>query len=148
MNKKLVIEHLSRLLDEKIMVLKSNRRTLTEVRDNETKCTVGDKYETGRAMAQMELEKCQFQLTKTEDLKTILMQINPTKASESVTFGSLIETTEDNYFLSIAFGRIIVTGESIFCISPVSPIGKMLLGKSVGEQVNFQDKKIKIKAIQ
>jgi transcription elongation GreA/GreB family factor len=148
MNKQLVIEHLFRLLDEKIILLKSNLLTLTEVRDNETKCTVGDKYETGRAMAQMELEKCQYQLTKTEDLKTILKRIDSTTTSEFVAFGSLIETTENNYFISIAFGRINVQDESVMCISPVSPIGKILMGKSVGELVNFQNKKIKIRTVQ
>jgi len=35
-----------------------------ESRDNETKSTAGDKYETGRAMADIEVQKMDMQLAK------------------------------------------------------------------------------------
>lgn len=147
MNKALVIEQLHQLLDEKIEVLRTNLKNQVEARNNEDKCTVGDKYETGRAMTQMELEKTQVQLAKTEELKTALLRINPENILQKVEFGSLVETSIGNYFFSIAFGKIETGDESVFCLSLVSPIGKVLFGKKVGELLKFQGKEIKIERI-
>jgi len=147
MDKHLVIEQLNRLLDEKIAVLRNNLASQIEARNNEDKCTVGDKYETGRAMTQMELEKTQAQLNKTEDLKTTLSKIDLKTELQKVEFGALVKTGKGNYFFSIAYGKIEVNGESIFCLSPVSPIGKVLSGKQAGDKVLFQGQEIQVKTI-
>lgn len=147
MNKALIIEQLHHLLDEKISVLRVNLKNQVEARNNEDKCTVGDKYETGRAMTQMELEKTQTQLNKTEDLKTTLSKVDLKILLQKVEFGSLVETNLGNYFFSIAFGKIEVDGESFFCLSPVSPIGKVLWYKTTGDKISFQGKELKIERI-
>lgn len=147
MNKGLVLGYLNQLLDEKITVLRDNLASLTEARNNEDKCTVGDKYETGRAMTQMELEKTQAQLYKTEELRTMLSKIDVHSVSQKVAFGSLVETNSGNYFFSFAFGKIELNEESVFCLSPVSPIGQVLLGKQKNDKVLFQGKEIQIDRI-
>ena len=147
MDKSLVIEQLTQLLDEKIAVLRVNLDSLIEARNNEDKCTVGDKYETGRAMTQMELEKTQVQLAKTEDIKTTLSKIDVKTAFQEIEFGSLVETNNGNYFFSIAFGKIDINGESVFCLSPVSPIGKVMSGKKAGDKALFQGKDFEIQSV-
>lgn len=147
MNKHLVIEQLKRLLEDKIAVLRDNLANLTEARNNEDKCTVGDKYETGRAMTQMELEKTQAQLHKTEDLLTTLSKIDVKTMRQKAEFGSLVETSSGSYFFSIAFGKIDIQGESVFCLSPVSPIGQQLLGKKSGDTIRFQGREITVENI-
>ncbi len=147
MDKNLVVEHLQYLLDQKIAVLKDNLETLTEARNNEDKCTVGDKYETGRAMTQMELEKADLQLRKSEDMKTTLSKVDLKNNPRKVEFGALVETNSGIYFFCIPYGKIEVKENTVFCLSPVSPIGKMLLGKTVGEHVQFQGIEIHIKQI-
>lgn len=147
MNKARIIEQLHQLLDEKIEVLRINLKNQVEARNNEDKCTVGDKYETGRAMTQMELEKTQVQLTKTEELKTTLSRIDPKNILPKVEFSSLVETSSGNYFFSIAFGKIEIGDESVFCLSLLSPIGQLLLGKRIGEKVLFQGKYIEIQSV-
>ncbi len=147
MDKSLVIEQLTQLLDEKIAVLRVNLDSLIEARNNEDKCTVGDKYETGRAMTQMELEKTQVQLAKTEDIKTTLSKIDVKTAFQEIEFGSLVETNNGNYFFSIAFGKIDIKGESVFCLSPVSPIGKIMSGKKAGDKALFQGKDFEIQSV-
>lgn len=147
MNKQQVIQALHQLLDQKVAVLRDNLANLTEARNNEDKCTVGDKYETGRAMTQMELEKAQVQLNKTEDLKSTLSKIDWQSTAQKVGFGSLVKTSQGTYFFAIAFGKIILDGQNIFCLSPVSPIGKMLSGKKCGEKIQFQGKVIQVKQI-
>lgn len=147
MNKKEVIRHLVTLFDEKIVELRENYESLTEARNNEDKCTVGDKYETGRVMAQMELEKAEMQLLKTEEMKTALSRIDLKTKLPKVEFGALVETCEGYYFFCIPFGKIEIENENVFCLSPVSPIGKILSGKKSGEKVGFQGKEIEILSI-
>jgi len=106
---------------------------------SETKSSAGDKHETGRAMLQLEMEKAGQQLTSINQMKIVLsrIQINPTSV---VKLGSLIITDNANYFLAISAGEILVEGMTYFAISPGSPIGKLLLGKQVGDTVNFTKK--------
>ena len=61
--------------------------------------------------------------------------------------GSIIETTSGTYFLSISAGQLKVAEKVYFAISVSSPIGKLLLGKTISDEVVFNGKKIIIKMI-
>ena len=63
-------------MDKRIETANRDIQLAKESRDNETKSTAGDKYETGRAMVQFELEKNKVQLNKAIQLKNELSQIN------------------------------------------------------------------------
>ena len=115
-----------------------------ESRDNETKSSVGDKYETGRTLMQMEVEKNRALLNKTEILKAELLKIDPTKKCSKVEFGSLIITSENNFFICSAIGKIELDSSDYFCISLASPIGKQLRNKEIGDSFIFQAKKASI----
>jgi len=142
-----IIDWLTIEMEKKIQLLNDAINAAKESRDNETKSSVGDKYETGRAMVQMELEKSQAQLVQTENLKASLSRIDPNKLFTTVEFGSLVKTNQGIYFFLIAFGKIVIENENVFCLSPVSPIGKVLAGKTVGDKVMFQGKDIEIQSI-
>ena len=139
-----IIDWLNIEIEKKIQLLNDAINAAKESRDNETKSSVGDKYETGRAMVQMELEKSQAQLAQTQSLKTSLSRIDPNSKFTNVAFGSLVVTSQGSYFFSIAHGKVVLDKEVIFCLSPVSPVGKLLAGKKAGDKVQFQGKEIKI----
>lgn len=147
MKKEQIISQLQDRLDAKIEALRSSIANITEARNNEDKCTVGDKYETGRAMTQMELEKNQAQLTQTENLRNSLARIDSKKIETTVNFGSYVETNNGIYFFSIAFGKLEIESTIIFCLSLASPLGQVLTGKKVGDHLHFQGKDIEIKRI-
>ncbi len=115
-----------------------------ESRDSETKSSVGDKYETGRTLMQQEVEKNRVLLHKTERLKAELEKIDVNKKHDCVEFGSLVITNQHTYFISTALGKIEIDGETCFCISLASPVGKLLQNKKVDDEFIFQNKKIKI----
>jgi transcription elongation GreA/GreB family factor len=142
-----ILNHIHQTLDQQTESLQSAITAAKESRDNETKSSVGDKYETGRAMVQMELEKNRVQLNKTLQLKNHISQINPQKQNNTVEFGSLVFTSAGNYFISIGMGKIEVKNESFFCISLASPMGKMLHQKKSGDKIIFQGKEIFISGI-
>lgn len=114
---------------------------------SETKSSAGDKHETVRAMLQLEMEKAGQQLANIQQMKETLAKIDVLKKSTNAHLGSLIKTNTGNYFLSVSAGQLKVDNELYFAVSVSSPIGKLLLGKSVNEQVMFNSKNIKLLSI-
>ena len=145
--KEALVSQIIKSLDVKIDLLKKAIESAKESRDNETKSSVGDKYETGRTLMQMEVEKNRIQLTKNEKLKTELLKIDVNKKHEKVEFGSLVKTSQFNYFISVAIGKENIDNETFFCISLASPVGKLLQNKKAGDIVLFQGKHIEITEI-
>ncbi len=142
--KEILVDKLLSILDKRIETANNDIKLAKESRDNETKSTAGDKYETGRSMVQFELEKNNVQLNKAIQLKNELAQIDLQKKFKSVEFGCLVFTNKGNYFISIGLGKIEISNESIYCISLASPIGKIFHHKKVNDQIVFQEKEIEI----
>ncbi len=145
--KELIFGRVQEILDEKAESAQKAVEIARESRDSDTKSSVGDKYETGRAMAQIEMEKSMVQLSKIGNLKKELSRIDLEKGFEKVEFGSLVVTDKGSYFISIGLGKVGVEGNDYFVISLASPIGKLLHGKCVGECVKFQGREFVIKDI-
>ncbi|CAM1350181.1 3-oxoacyl-ACP synthase [Tenacibaculum halocynthiae] len=124
-------------------IISSNKKAL----HSETKSSAGDKHETGRAMLQLEMEKAGQQLNGVQQMKETLARIVLTANSSTSCLGSIIETNLFTYFLSISAGKIIVNNKTFFAVSVSSPIGKLLLGKTVNDELTFNGKKIAIKNI-
>ena len=108
----------------------------------ETKSSAGDKYETSREMIQQDLNRYQQQMKLAVEDKNVLTKILDSKKDDfsKIGLGSIIETQSGIYFLSISIGVLKIGDKSIFVISPQSPIGKELIGKSVGDSFRFLQK--------
>ena len=113
-------------------------------RNNETKSSAGDKFETGRAMMQMERDKAELQLNQVEELQAILSRIDLKNICTSVQTGSVVITNEANYFISIPIGKVNMDQKLFYAISLHSPLGKAINGKTKGNQIIFQDRTIQI----
>ncbi|MDD7915505.1 3-oxoacyl-ACP synthase [Polaribacter ponticola] len=124
-------------------IISSNQRAL----QTETKSSAGDKHETGRAMLQLEMEKASQQLSGVYKMKAVLSKINPNKKSEIVHLGSIVETNFENYFLSISAGELNAENKTFYAISVSSPIGRLLLGKTINKKIIFNGKEMIIKKI-
>src|SRR5690554_1788613 len=125
----------------------SIQKTIEEIQESltsETKSSAGDKHETGRAMLQLEREKAGHQLAEVEKLNASLCKIDVKKSSETLGLGSIVSTSNANYFISISAGQMQVGAQSFFAISPNTPIGMLLMGKSIGDVVVFRDTKFTI----
>lgn len=113
---------------------------------NDTKSSMGDKYETSREMAQQEISRLQNQLKQAEiDLDKINnLDLN---SSESVRMGSIVKTDQFDYFIAISIGAVKIKEKTIMIISKESPIGNLLFGKKEKETVQFYNKTITIQKI-
>jgi uncharacterized membrane protein len=76
-----------------------------ESSNSETKSSAGDKYETGRAMAQQERDRHAAQLHEAQQLLATLQKINPELASDAVRTGTLAATSLGLFYVSISAGR-------------------------------------------
>jgi len=131
--------------------LKKIQETLLDIQQSllsETKSSAGDKHETGRAMLQLEREKTGKQLAEVQKLNEMLSKIDLTTSGEHIRLGSIVYTSQATYFIAISTGLISVSNEQFFAIAPNTPIGKLLLGKKVNDEVFFNGKKITIISIE
>lgn len=133
--------------EKRINVIERNLKSIEESRNNETKSSAGDKYETGRAMLQIEEENNKTQLSQAMIVKHQLRKINWRKESQIVELGSLVTTTNGEYYLSIGLGKITLNNQDYYCVSAISPIGLKMMNKTAGDEIEFNGAKITIKEI-
>lgn len=115
--------------------------------DEETKSSAGDKYETGREMMQQETTRNQALLNEANKLMVALTQINYNTSYEKAEKGSVVFTNNGNFYIAISAGSIAVDGKPFFIVSPASPIGQQLIGKTPGIEVSLNGKSYKIERI-
>jgi hypothetical protein len=108
--------------------------------NEETKSSAGDKYETGRAMAQLEIENNTKQLVEARRLKQSLEQIEPVQENTRIQLGSVVYTSQANYFIAISAGKFIVDGVTFYAVSPASPVGMKLMNLGPGSSVTLNER--------
>lgn len=138
--KKRLLEHCRNHIETKEQSLRSTSNSLKESLNAETKSSAGDKHETGRAMVQLEQEKLARQMVELQQMKKTLQKAESIPFSAQAKLGSLVKTDRQHFFLSISAGAFQESGETVFCISVGSPIGKMLLGKEKNHSFQFNGK--------
>jgi len=134
-------------IDERIQGANQAIQFAQDSANEETKSSSGDKYETGRAMAQLEIEKINTQLNEAKKLKQNLLQLENAIATERVQPGSLVITNQGKFYISIPAGQFIIDGETYFAISASSPIAQQLLFSNLGDRFEFNKKEFFIQQI-
>jgi transcription elongation GreA/GreB family factor len=114
-----------------------------ESRDSDTKSSAGDKFETGREMMQREMDKLSAQVDNTLNSIAKLDRIADLPTSSIISEGSLVETDQETYYVSIGYGKL----DTVFAISIESPLGLELKGKRVGDRIEMRGRNITIKHI-
>lgn len=132
------------LVGQKIALAESAMKEAQDSANAEEKSTAGDKHDTARAMSHIERDMYAKQLSEAAHLKKILSGIQPSGTFKTVQSGSLVSTSSGRFFISVALGKIEVDGETVFVISPLSPLGQLLLDKKAGKKVAFNGKEISI----
>ena len=116
--------------------------------NSETKSSAGDKYETGRAMAQLEKERHARVLASLEDDLDSLLSIGIRPPQVNVQEGSLVYTNRGIYFIAFGFGAVKVDDLNINVISVLSPIGQTLLDLEVEDEEDFRGSMIEVTKIE
>ena len=142
--KSAVFTHCDSFLRQKANDYLAQDQSLLEALDSEGKSSAGDKHETGRAMIQLEREKLAQQRERNDqDLKT-LGSLKNRHTIAQISPGALVHTSLASYFLAVPADAFSHHPKNIYCISPQSPIGQLLLGKKTGESFTFRGNEIEI----
>lgn len=143
-DKQQVVAQARALFGQRLKDLEQHIQTVQQSANQESKSSVGDKYETGRAMAQNEVFMLQTQL---ENLRQELGKFEATDfgaVRREGAAGSLVRTENGWFLLSAALGKVPVSGQAVMCISLDSPLGKALQGKKKDESFSVNGKESKI----
>lgn len=129
---------------------KAIQHTINEIQTSltsETKSSAGDKHETGRAMLQLEREKAGNQLAEVEKTRELLSKVYVEQVSSKIGLGSVVYTSKANYYIAISAGELSVENKKFYAISANTPIGQLLIGKTIDSEIVFRDQKFKITAV-
>ncbi len=111
----------------------------------ESKTSMGDKYETSKALLHIEKDKAAGQLSEAIKLDRVLNEIQTIPSNNNkVDLGNLVLTTNGNFYISISVGKLTVAKNNYFAISLASPVGQLLYGLKVGEEMDFNKRTARI----
>ncbi|SNR41078.1 3-oxoacyl-ACP synthase [Hymenobacter mucosus] len=135
-------------VQERIEACQAAINAAQESANSETKSSAGDKYETGRAMAQNERDRNKVQLHQAQQLQGELQRILPELPCDTVRPGALVHTSMGQFYISISAGKLIVEGRDYFAVSAAAPVAAALAGKRAGEQAMFNGKSVQVLSVQ
>lgn len=136
----------SQLLQDKQSQLQQQLADLHESSASETKSSAGDKYETARERIQQEMNQLQDQLQQVEKQQQSLYYLEKYTPEEVAKQGSLVKTNKGIFFLSVSLGALPLK-PLVMALSPVSPLGELLLKKKAGDQFSFRQQTFHIEEI-
>ena len=110
------------------LIQKKSLDLLYESLNSEIKSSAGDKFETSREMAQIEIRKLETEILKAQQF---IQDLQENKAD-------LIITETEVFLISIPFGKITINSKTIYCISNSAPISKLLLNTEISTGFNYR----------
>lgn len=132
-------------LEEKINYL---QHLIDDLRlsNNDTKSSMGDKYETSREMMQQEISRIQNQLNEILIQQEIFSKIKPIE-NDVIGLGSYVETSMGNFCIACSFGEVIFNDQKVFVLSTQTPLAKILLGSKKGDVFEMNGRNFEIKIV-
>lgn len=146
--KQKIKSHYQNLLSEKINELRFMISDLAQDAQNDAKGSAGDKHETALSMMHLEQEKLNQKLAEIIEQKNIVDKIDADAIHTKIALGSLVQTNDMLFYISAALPKIQFENKTIIAVSPQSPLGSQLLGKSLGDAVVINANRFQIKAIE
>lgn len=139
-------EFIAQQIDQKINYLNGLIDDL-RTSNNDTKSSMGDKYETSREMMQQEITRIQNQLNEVLIQQEIFSKIKIVE-NKTIGLGSYIETSMGNFCMACSFGEVIFENKKIFVLSTQTPLAKILAGKAIDDTFEMNGKLFKINTVE
>ncbi|GEN72191.1 hypothetical protein [Chryseobacterium lathyri] len=131
MNKQELLNIIKAKLTEKIQSFE-NLIAETRASNNDTKSSMGDKYETGREMLQQEINNLQRQLNESLNQQSVIQKIS-VEPSDKAQIGALVKTDKGLFYVAVSVGEITSEKQKVMTVSVESPLVKAMSGKKEGE---------------
>ena len=131
------------VLQQRIFTAQSAMEEAQSSANRQEKSSAGDKYETSRAMGQIDRDMNATQLQQAKEEYSILENI-PVTMQEQVVPGAIIRLNTGFFFAAIGLGQLVVETRQIFAISCQSPLFAQLKMKRKGDVILFRDQKLQV----
>ncbi|PLK43236.1 GreA/GreB family elongation factor [Emticicia sp. TH156] len=138
--KEAILEKVKELVEKRMNTSWEAMEAAKNSANEESKSSAGDKYETARAMGQLDREMNGRMYEQARQERQLLDKINPGVTHTAVNSGALTETSMGTFYVAVGTGAINVDGKNIMVISPQSPIGQAIMRKKTGETFTFRGK--------
>jgi transcription elongation GreA/GreB family factor len=135
------------ILDQRIKMAYEAMQAAQASANSEGKSSAGDKYETGRAMGQIERDLNAHQYEKLKRERQTLDRIDIGLAPTRVAVGSLVSTSVGTFWIAVSLGILTIESRQVMVVSAASPVGQALMGLQVGAEFMFQQRKAVITSI-
>lgn len=145
--KKLLKKECNFLLKKRSFNLKNALQDSQESANNQEKSSAGDKYETSRAMGQIDRDMYAYQLLEAEKDTILLTNLQTDKINQEIKPGSVFEINSQLFFVAIGLGKILVNNKPVLVISYKSALYEQLKFKIIGDYVIFKNEKYLIENI-
>jgi hypothetical protein len=142
--KKKLLDHCKTVLTKRIESAKKAMEQSQEAANSEGKSSAGDKYETSRAMGQLDRDMNARQLEEAQRDLAFVNSIQADSVFNSVQIGSVAITEKNYFFISIGLGTTTADNKDIILLSAASPVAKMMEGKKAGESFIQNGQSIRI----
>ena len=115
------------------------------IESNDKGNSEGDDSGSGKLLN--DLEKNMGYLNDAKKTKEYLSNIKTNVESTDAILGSIVKTNIMNFYISTSIGKIDLEDETFYAISVNSPIGQLLINKSVNASFEFNQNKYVIAEI-
>ncbi|MBH8558302.1 3-oxoacyl-ACP synthase [Hymenobacter negativus] len=133
-------------IEQRISAARTAMQAAQESSSSETKSSAGDKYETGREMANAERDRNAAHMQQAQQLQAELARISPDAPCDTARPGALVSTSLGRFYISISAGKL--EGTDVFAVSPAAPVAVALKGLRAGEEAVFNGKTVRIEAVE
>jgi hypothetical protein len=125
------------LIAQRIDAVKLNINRAQEAANNEEKSSAGDKYETSRAMNQLERDMHSRQLAEIVKELANLHGVDVSRIYTRGEPGAYVQCSGISFFIAAGLGKQRVENITIYFLSPNAPLAKMLQNKKAGDHFIF-----------
>lgn len=127
------------IIEQRITVAKTLIADAQEAANSEEKSSAGDKYETARAMSQLEKEMHTKQLAQQVKELALLHEVKVDVIYDVAHTGACIECPEMIFFIAAGLGKQTIDGKLVVFLSPHAPLAKLLHHKKAGDSFVFNN---------
>jgi transcription elongation GreA/GreB family factor len=146
-DKKTLFEACKNMLLQRIADGEKAMLDAQEAANSEEKSSMGDKYETGRAMSQLARDMSAKQVFENKQELANLLKLENTKTDKTIVQGSVVMANEKVFYIAVGLGVIDFNGTQVTVLSPKAPLANLMLGKKAGDIFELNKKQFAIEQI-
>jgi transcription elongation GreA/GreB family factor len=135
------------ILEKRISNAQQAMQHAQDAANSSDKSSAGDKYETARAMGQLNRDMNAKQLEEARREHNIIANINPDQLHTKITAGAVVVCKEHTFFIALGLGMVTVEDQKIVVLSPKAPLATLLNKKQAGDIFIFNGKEISIVSV-